>query len=181
VDLGAKGTALARATVTLTNHAPVAGQPPYVIGPFPGISRAGENLTYLSIYCARGCLLQRFLRDGAPDEIGSEEELGHPVFSTMVRLSSGRSQALEWTWTVEQAWSGNDGTGTYTLTFRGQTTVRPTRLVLDIRAPEGMFIRRTSPGMRFWGDRARWEGLAGYAMDFEVEFQRPSSLLPGGL
>jgi hypothetical protein len=174
VRLGAGGTGVGRATVSLTNDSPSRGQPPYVIGPFDERFRPGENLTYLSTYCARTCLLEGFERDGAPDSVGSGVELGHPVFPAFVDLRSGEAARLQYDWTVAEAWHGDEGSGVYRLTFDGQTTIRPTRLVVDVRVPEGMQVVGTSPGMRVDGSRASWEGRAGDRMTFEVAFQRPA-------
>jgi hypothetical protein len=172
VTLGAGGTASAAATVSLANDAPESGQPPYVIGPFDERFVAGQNVTYVSTYCAAGCLLEDFRRDRSPDAVGSEAELGHPVFPVFVDLPSGGSQSLEYRWSVPWAWAGDRGAGTYRLTIRGQPTIRPTALSLDVRAPEGMNIAHTTPPMQVSGGRAVWEGVLADGMIFEVRFQR---------
>jgi len=174
VHLGAEGSAAAATSVEMTNEAPSEGQPAYVIGPFDETFEPGENVTYLSTFCAESCHLESFRRTGAPAEVGSEEELGHPVFPVLVRLSSGGTETLEYEWTVPDAWEGDDGAGRYSLTFQGQTTIRPTSLEVDIRAPEGMSIVGASPGIRVVGGRAVWEGVAAPTMRFEVAFERPA-------
>lgn len=173
VHLGAGGAVTAGTSVELTNEAPSAGEPSYVIGPYDETFQPGENVTYLSTFCAEACRLESFRRAGASAEVGSEEELGHPVFPVLVRLPSGGTETLEYDWTVPDAWEGNDGAGRYRLTFQGQTTIRPTHLTVDIRAPEGMSIVSASPGMRVEGSRAVWEGEPAQTMRFEVEFERP--------
>ena len=157
----------------LANPGPAAGAPVEVIGPYDQSFEAGENVTYLSAYCARSCRVREFRRDGAPEPVGSDSELGHPVFWTGVRLPSGAAQTLEYAWETARAWTGDDGRGTYRLTFHGQTTIQPTRLAIEVNAPEGSRIMETSPGMRVDGNRALWEGYADDRMVFEVVFERP--------
>jgi hypothetical protein len=61
----------------------------------------------------------------------------------------------------------------YRLTFQGQTTIRPTQLVVDVEVPAGTSIVRTNPPMRTSERRAVWRGVAVPNMTFEVEFQKP--------
>jgi hypothetical protein len=173
VRLADGGSAASVATVELANRGPAAGPPVEVIGPYDESFEAGENVTYLSTYCARSCRVREFRRDGAPEPVGSDSELGHPVFWTGVRLPSGAAQRLEYAWETARAWTGDDGRGTYRLTFHGQTTIRPTRLAISMIAPEGTRIVETSPAMRMEGNRALWEGYADDRMRFEVVFERP--------
>ena len=62
----------------------------------------------------------------------------------------------------------------YRLTMRPQPTIRPTRLHLDVQAPEGMQIVSASPGMRTSGGRATWEGEVIGETVFEIRFERPT-------
>ncbi|MGH2652933.1 MAG: DUF4012 domain-containing protein [Actinomycetota bacterium] len=173
VRLGAEGTGTGDLTLELANAAPRAGQPRYVIGPHSDAFKAGENVSFLDVYCSRQCGLGEVRIDGRAATAGGPPELGHQVFSTEVRIPSGATRILKYRRLLSEAWEGDDGGGTYRLTFRGQTTIKPASLVVDVRAPEGMHIVRASPGMRVDGGRAVWEGQAGDLMVFEVEFQRP--------
>lgn len=172
VHLGAEGTALGRAEITLDNQSPATGMPRYVIGPFDERFKPGENISYLSTFCARSCLLQRFTRDGRPDEVGSEVELGYPAYSSIVRLLPGRQQTLAYEWAVEDAWNGDVGRGTYRLTFRNQTTIQPTNLKVRIHVPAGMRVVEASEGVRIADDGALWEGRPEDLMVLEVTFER---------
>jgi hypothetical protein len=173
VRLAEGGSAGSVATVELANPGPAARRPVEVIGPYDRTFDAGENVTYLSTYCARSCRFREFRRDGAREPVGSDWELGHPVFWTGVRLPAGAAQRLEYAWEIARAWRGDDGRGRYRLTFHGQTTIRPTRLAIEVTAPEGTRIMETSPAMRVDGNRALWEGYADDRMVFEVVFERP--------
>jgi hypothetical protein len=102
-----------------------------------------------------------------------EKERGYPVFTTGVDLASGQSRELRYDWNAGQVWDGDDGGGTYRLTVLGQTTIRPTDLVIDVRTPEGTNITSTSPAMQVEGNRAVWRGQAEDRMRFEISFQRP--------
>jgi hypothetical protein len=173
VRLGAAGSATAATRVSLTNEAPDRGQPAYVIGPFDARFEPGENLTLLSTYCAPGCTLDRFDRSGGPDEVQPQTELGLPAFATLVSLPSGGSELLEYAWTYQDAWTGDDTEGRYRLTVRTQPTIRPTRLHVEVDVPAGMRVAGASPGMRVSGGRAIWEGDADTETTLELTFERP--------
>jgi hypothetical protein len=71
---GRDGGALGRATVRLTNTAPTAGRDRTVLGPNVDFLRAGENLLYVSTYCAPACALSSFSVDGEPSTVAAERE-----------------------------------------------------------------------------------------------------------
>jgi hypothetical protein len=173
VRLGAEGSAAATTTVQLTNDAPTEGPPAYVIGPFSEEYAVGENVSILATYCARTCRLESFRAERRPLPIGTELELGHPAHWTVVHLPSGAGQTLEYGWRSGGVWREDDGAGVYRLTYDGQTTIRPTELTVDVRAPEGTTIVRTEPAMTVSGNRAVWEGTPEDRMVFEVAFERP--------
>jgi hypothetical protein len=166
VRLGSDGSASTTTTVTLTNTAPPDVS---VTGPHEDFA-PGENRTYVSTYCAAGCTLQSFQGTGEAKEVETQQELGHPVFSTFVTTHSEETSTLEYQWTVPDVLVG-DG---YALTFQGQRTVQPTQLEVDIQAPEGASITDTSPEMRVDGDRAVWSGEADKVMRFEVGLELPN-------
>ncbi|HEX2031220.1 MAG TPA: DUF4012 domain-containing protein [Actinomycetota bacterium] len=173
VHLGAEGTALGRTEVTLENSSPTSGMPRYVIGPYDERFRAGENITYLSTYCARSCLLDRFARDGRPDAIAPGTELGYPAYSTDVRIRSGQSETVAYEWTLDRVWHGDVGRGTYRLTFRNQTTIQPTHLEVRIHVPAGMEVVEATPGVRVGDDGAVWEGEPEDLLTLKISFERP--------
>jgi hypothetical protein len=169
------GQAEAVATVTYVNAAPAEGQPAYVIGPYPGVSRAGESVMIAATYCGT-CEVHTARRDGRSTGVALEEELGHTVMINEVRVPSGGRSELVYGWTVPEAWSGGPGGGTYRLTFRGQPTITPTQVEVVVVAPPGMRILRTGPEMEITGDRASWRGEAGHLLSFDVAVAAPLAL-----
>jgi hypothetical protein len=174
VTLGPDGAAAGLTTVRFKNTAPTAGQPRYVIGPHPETDlEAGDANLLVSTYCASGCLLDRFERDGEPDQVGSQTELDHPVYSTAVHIPSGQTQKLLYGWAVSSAWEGSGGQGIYRLTYDGQATVNPPEVRMEIRVPDGYRVTSVTPGMQVLGDRVVWDGATEDRAVLEVEFQRP--------
>jgi len=85
VRLGADRTASSSLLVQFENRAPPAGEPSYVVGPYPGASAAGEMVSYVSTFCGERCELQRHTRQGRTATVTSEPELGHRAFSEFLR------------------------------------------------------------------------------------------------
>jgi hypothetical protein len=173
VQLGPEGTAEANASLMLRNEAPSEGLPAYIIGPYPFKDAvAGENVSVVQTYCARGCRPTMYQVDGEPGEVERGTELGHPALLSNLRLRSGESARLDYRWQVPQAWSGDTGHGIYRLTVQSQPGIRPATLEVDIAVPPGTRIIRASEGLRIAGDRAAWRGQAEDITRFEVEFHR---------
>src|SRR5918996_1390649 len=176
VQLGPEGTAEANTSLMLRNEAPSEGLPAYIIGPFPlKDAVAGENVSVVQTYCARGCRPTMYQVDGEPGEAERGTELGHPALLSNVRLRSGESARLDYRWQVPQAWSGDTGHGVYRLTVQSQPGIRPATLEVDIVVPPGTRIIRASEGLRIagdQGDQAVWRGQAEDVTRFEVEFHR---------
>jgi hypothetical protein len=175
VDLGPEGTGVADAQVRLTNGAPLGGQPSYVIGPHPRTTLVrGQSSLYVSIYSASTGLLESFRRDGHIETVGSQTELGYPVYPTTAEILAGQSQTLQYEWAIDDAWEEDGGQGSYRLVYQGQTSIQPADLSVSIRVPEGMHVTSVTPGMQIEGDRVSWEGTVEDGMAFEVDFQRPA-------
>lgn len=173
VRLGPEGAAEARASLELTNDAPSEGLPAYIIGPYPlKDAVAGENVSVVQAYCARGCRPLAYEVDGEPGEVERGTELGHPALLSNVRLRSGDTTRLVYRWGVPGAWSGDVGQGIYRLMVHSQPGIRQATLEVDIRVPRGMRIIRATEGLRVVGDRAVWKGPAEDLARFEVEFHR---------
>jgi len=166
------GVAEADVRIRYANGAPRSGQPAYVIGPFPGVSRAGEDVIISSAFCGR-CRIHRATRDGAETPVLLEEELEHTVATNVLRLRAEDAATLSYGWTILEAWTGDPAAGTYRLTFQGQTTIRPTRLEVVVVSPSGTVVTTASPGMRVDGATASWRGEPGDLAEFEVSFARP--------
>lgn len=81
------------ATIRLTNGAPVAGQPRYVIGPNDEGLTAGEHRLFLSVYSpfdVSGATV-----DGEPLTLSLAPELGRFAYSTFLEIPPGRTRAIE--------------------------------------------------------------------------------------
>jgi hypothetical protein len=174
VHLAAAGRATAHLDVRLTNHTPLSGQPDYVIGPFPGSSKRGELVEYLSTYCGAGCELRRHTVDGAATPVGASRELDHRVFSEFVHVPSATAATLGYDLDTSGVWVGDSLQGTYELTFQAQPSlVRPTTLFVEILSPPGTTISRSSVPMQVHGNVAVWNGRPGKLAVLQVEFQKP--------
>jgi hypothetical protein len=171
------GSGWATATVELANHTPTSGMPVDVIGPnrnVPGLE-AGDNLTYMSAYCAPGCELWDSDHDRLYGETEIGEELGLPVFSTWQWVPSGESRAITHTFRLAEAWEPADGAGRYRLVFHNQPTARPTTLEVVVHPPPGARITDAGDRMVLSGGAAAWAGQPGRAAGFDVEFTPLSS------
>jgi hypothetical protein len=186
VQLKDDGIAESTAVVSLSNGAPTSGQPPYVIGPYRptdadgrvgpilGHLQPGESVALVNVYCAPGCVpTAQPTLDGAPARATAKTDLTVPYVQSYFAIPSGKSAELTVSRGLADGWEGNDSGGSYRLTFANQTTIRPTRLHVEIAPPEGMAITSTSPGMRVVGGKALLDATPGDRLELEVTF-RPS-------
>lgn len=171
VTLSGDGEAHATATVRLENGAPTTGMPKYVIGPFPGVAEAGENVATLGLYCADGCGLENATLDGSPTDVVAETELGHPFFFEYLRTPSGGTSELALSWFLPRAWEGNSSGGTYRLTVLGQPTVRPTHVRIEVRLPDGTHLTSSNARVAEESGLVVWEGVPSRRFELELEFQ----------
>jgi hypothetical protein len=160
------GAVEGRLDVTLRNTAPAKGLPAYVIGPPEGSTGTpGDNVMIVSTYCAVGCRLHGFQRDGSDALVSLEEELDHPVTMTGERVRSHGTTTLSYRWTVPHGWDPTRGT--YRLMFRGQPTIRPTEVELHIRAPGP--VLEASRGVTVRGREAQWRGRGDVEGDLRLQ------------
>jgi hypothetical protein len=169
------GAASGEAHVVLSNTAPSSG-PSYVIGPYDPSFRAGESVSWVGLYCGRGCTVGRVTRDGRAEPQQTGEELGHPFSLDYISIPSRETATLDYPVHTEGAWQGSASAGTYRLTVLGQPTVHPATVRVEITAPPGMRIVEATNGMRVSGDRATWSGTPGRALVLEVRFAEPQGL-----
>jgi Protein of unknown function (DUF4012) len=116
----ANGQRTATVGIALTNNAPASGLPDYVVTradkpaqPFP----RGQTRLWLSYFGTAGAGFTRATLDGAPANLQSETERGHPVFSTYLTLDPGQTRTLTLT-LIEPAAAG-------TMTTLEQPIVEP--------------------------------------------------------
>jgi hypothetical protein len=170
VTLGPDGSAHALTDVRFVNHAPTSGQPAYVIGPRPGISKVGESGQLVNVYCGPGCTLEQAHRDGSRIALWSGSELGHPFYQDYFRTPSGETSDLSLALFLPTAWERVGQEGIYRLTVLSQPSVRPTTLRIVVDVPSGTHITSTSPSVHVDGDSAVWEGTPTRRMQLEVTF-----------
>jgi Protein of unknown function (DUF4012) len=175
VDLQPGGGAQATVDVALHNQAPDHGLPPYVIGPFPGASKAGENVSLVSTYCKDGCALQGSTVDGQAAKPVVGDELGRRFVQNYLRVPSRRTGDVQTRLSIPDAWQGNSSGGTYHLTFLNQTTIRPAHLRVQIQVPPGMQVRSMGDGLRLEGDLLVYEGTPRRLLELQATFS-PSLL-----
>ncbi|MGZ4113452.1 MAG: DUF4012 domain-containing protein [Actinomycetota bacterium] len=173
VTLDEGGGAHADTEVRLTNHAPKSGLPAYVLGPNNGVTdKPGQAISILNVYCGE-CTLSRATRDGAPFDAGVDHELSSNFFQDYVRMDSGATTTTRFDYRVSSVWAGDSSGGTYRLRFLNQPTIRPTRLEVEIRVPDGMSVTDASPGVRVAGPVARWSGTPSHMLTIDIAFAPP--------
>jgi hypothetical protein len=175
VELVPGGDVIATTSVTIENGAPTSGQPRYVIGPHVG--EAGDNIPLISVFCGPGCRLRRAERDGNAVELGSGSELGLRFFRDYFTIPSGQERTLALTTEVPGGWQESGSDGTYRLVFVGQTTIRPTQVMVRVRAPAGMRFTSGSDGVELDGDVATWGGVLGNGLELELSLEEEPLLV----
>jgi hypothetical protein len=176
VRLGAGGTAESTATVAIRNDAPGSGLPAYVIGPFPGVSEAGENMSTVSLYLRPETRPLEAAVNGLAADPNLDSELGHVVVENLVETAAGHTGSVTYRLGTRRTWTGSSSRGTYRLLVQTQPRINPMRVQIDVQSPEGTEIVWTSVPMEVTGNRARWTGTVPAAEAFEIRFEKP--LLP---
>jgi hypothetical protein len=84
-------------TIQLTNAAPAAGLPPYVVTrldrPPPG-AQPGDNHALVDYYATAGAQLTSTTLNGRSSTAAVEHDLGHPIFRVSLELPRGTTQTL---------------------------------------------------------------------------------------
>jgi hypothetical protein len=173
VELEPGGGATGMAAVTIDNAAPARGLPAYVIGPFPGVGEAGDNISLVSVFCGPGCQGYAPEENGHPIPVRVGKELGFSWYQDFPTIPSGQSGEFSLSTALSDVWQGDASGGTYRLTFLGQPTILPTTLRVTLTAPEGMQITDTSLPMKISGRTAVWEGEPGRSLQIEASFEAP--------
>ena len=173
-QLFADGTSAATTVVTIVNDTPRTGQPRYVIGPHRRGAEAGDDIPLLAVFRDGTCQLRSAERNGDDVEVRTGTELGYRFFRDYFTIGSGEEGSLELRTTSENVWEADPAGGTYRLTVIGQTTIRPTRATITLRAPEGMrFVRGSgTDGLEVDGAVASWHGPLPDRLDLSVSIER---------
>jgi Protein of unknown function (DUF4012) len=182
VELHDDGSARAEFDLTLANHAPTTGEPPYVIGPFPqqgpyfgSILRridAGDSVALSTVYCGTDCVPveDKAELDGTPTDVQTGVDLGVRYLRHYYAIPSGEERELGLVWDDPAAWEGNSSGGVFRMTFADQVTVRPATLEIRIEPPDGMEITSVTAPLTVRAGAAVYSGEAGTRLDLEVEF-----------
>jgi len=185
VVLDDDGAARAILGLTLNNHAPTSGQPPYVIGPIhptkedgrvgPILKKLepGESVALVNVYCGPDCVPGEARMEGTPITVGSAVDLGTRYLQHYYAIPSGEEKSLQVTWEDPDAWDGNSSGGVYRLTFAKQVTIRPATVRIHIEPPPGMRIVSASSPMRIVDGSAVYEGEPGSELNLNVRFRPP--------
>ena len=132
VALDDDGSADAVLDLTLRNHAPTSGEPPYVIGPFPQSGayfgpilrtiEAGESVALTTVYCGTDCVPaeNESELDGSPIDVQFGVDFGQRYVRHYYAVPSGDAQALHLTWDDPAGWEGNSSGGVFRMTFANQ-------------------------------------------------------------
>lgn len=135
VRLREDGSATGQLTMELANRAPTEGYHETVLG--HRLDAPGDNRTIWSVYCAPGCQITAFRRDGESGPISVQRELGRPVATATTELSSGESTTLEWEWELDRAWKA----GRYELTIDGQPHLMDSTTAVRVHPPKDHELR----------------------------------------
>ncbi|HYG73046.1 MAG TPA: DUF4012 domain-containing protein, partial [Actinomycetota bacterium] len=173
VRLGDDGSASASTEIELHNDAPLQGAPQYVLGPFAGVSRRGENVMLLQTYCSERCAFTDKRSEGNVEDHGTAVEQGLPLTWDYVRIPSGETATVRYATALDEAWTGDRFGGTYRFRYVGPPTIRPTQMRLSVTVPAGMEITSTSVPMEIVGSTATWTGDPDRLLDIEVGFRPP--------
>jgi hypothetical protein len=165
VWLDEAGGAYGRAVVRMTNTAPTSGRDRTVLGPNVDFLRAGENLLYVSTYCAPDCALLGYEIDGAAGTVAAEREFGMAVFPTTVQLASGEAKEMAFEWHQPSA----QREGAFRLAVPSQPLMRPVAFTLTVHAPPGHTVVADLPGAVTEEGTIRWAGELPRRWEVQVE------------
>jgi len=152
-DRGPTAAAEGSLVVRFANTAPDSGLPQIVAGPYeggaPGEFRAGENVSYVSVYTPLAA--SRVTVDGNEVPVIAGRELGLDVYSTIVRVPADddRTMALDLAGSVRMTRDG-----WYVLRLGSQPMVLDGRARVSVSVPDGYRITDATHLQRVFGGRA---------------------------
>jgi Protein of unknown function (DUF4012) len=159
VQLRPDGGARVRAAITLHNDAPARGLPRYVIGPYDGRFRPGENRILQSLYVADAYGFTRAARNGRRVRVSTDLDFRGLVLTQAVSIPAGRSATIEYDLVRNAAMRVENGRMSYRLLLRPQPTVNPDRLRVTVSAPANWSLAQVPPGFTRDQSTVRWSGL----------------------
>jgi hypothetical protein len=160
------GVVHSTAEVALRNDAPPSGEPAFVIGGFGRLPTAlGENRTYLSVYSA--LQLDGVTVDGVPVAFSAQEELGRNVYSAFLVLPPRSTTTV-----ILRLDGAIEGGARYDLTVRGQPTVVPDQLDVQIDGADG-WSPQPAPSVTIAGRSARFSGVETHDIEVTTDLLKP--------
>jgi Protein of unknown function (DUF4012) len=158
VRLQPDGGARVRAAATLRNDAPARGLPRYVIGPFDGRFRPGENRILQSLYVANAYGFTRASKDNRRVRASADESFQGLALTQAVSISAGRSATIEYDLLRRAAVRVENGHIAYRLLVRPQPTVNPDLLNVAVSAPANWRFVQVPSGFAGDPSAVRWSG-----------------------
>lgn len=179
VELQADGTTAAALTAEFTNQAPTDGLPRYVLGPWLESTDAGDNLSWVSVFCGTDC---RFVE--AP--VGSRDggrELGRPVRDLSLLLPAGERRTVRYATRTTQGWWWDGDRMVVEVEHFLAPTLFGTDLTVEVVGPEGAQFTTLPPGALVDDDRpevARWQATSSGRILLEFELDPGTAVMAGG-
>lgn len=158
----------------LRNNAPLAGEPPYVIGPgspadAPTLD-AGDSLLRVDLACGEECALGGLAFDGEPVGFGQEEERDLVFAVTELRIPGGGTEAqLVATTRTADGWQPTEEGVRYRLRLASRPLVRPAPFTVEVAIPDGLRVEDVSAGGEVLDGAVRWTGSLGGERELFVE------------
>jgi hypothetical protein len=143
--------------VAFANTAPLDGYPRYVLGPWTDVTEAGDNLSFVSLFCSYRCEFDT-LPDGAQD---GGSELDRPVVDLNLLIPAGAQRSLRYRTVTADGWRVDGGEIVVGIHHLVQPTLRGTALRVVLPLPAD------------WEPSELPEGAA--AVDGEIVWEDPAA------
>jgi hypothetical protein len=159
VRLSPEGGASTTVRFTLSNDGPASGLPRYIIGPYDGDFRAGQNEQIATLYVAGGYGFTKATVDDRPTGAEAQADFGGLALSQQVEVQAKSTVIIGYELSRPAAAERiGDDRLRYRLLLRPQATVRPDQARIAVEAPTGWHVDQAPPGSRVAGTTALWAG-----------------------
>jgi hypothetical protein len=173
VRLSEEGAAQATAAFTLVNDGPASGLPRYIIGPYDGDFRAGQNEQIATLYVAGGYGFTRASLDGRPAGAEAQADFGGLALTQRVGVPARSTVTLGYELTRPAAVERlSDDHLRYRLLLRPQATVRPDQARITVEAPTGWRFTGLPAKARTTQRLATWSGTFDRERELVFELAR---------
>lgn len=173
VRLSPDGAAQATAAFTLANDSPAYGLPRYIIGPFDGRFRPGQNEQFATLYVASGYGFTRATLDGRAVSAEAQADFGGLALTQEVGVQARSKVTMGYQLTRPAAAERlGDDRLRYRLLLRPQATARPDQARIAVEAPKGWRFTALPPKARTTGPEAGWTGAFDRERELVFELAR---------